>query len=340
MNFGALISKHRAAIMGIAAIWIVFFHAHWENGIAIWRAIINRCGNMGVDIFVFLAGFGCVYSLKKNDNFYRFYMRRAERILPSYYVALTIMMVTLIIAGSFSRQWFLANYIPLGVWAGVGTAYWYIPATLGYYVMVPLFFYGISKARFPRIMMIIGLLFTTLLIPSFANIEPLAMFRIPALVMGVALGVFMQMHQSKKDQILDFALFAAVCLFGLMTKEMPALKGYFEKALGGSAAYRMRKDIVTPFLVILMAYGCEFLSRTPLRGIVSLLGKAGKYSLEIYLSHIIVRGFAIHLVHLGGLGQLIAMLVCSYPLAVAISWMGNKLLAFCKKLPIFKTAEN
>ena len=50
-------SRYRAALMGIAMLLIMFFHT---NGLVrgTLAFAINRCGNVGVDMFLFLSGMG------------------------------------------------------------------------------------------------------------------------------------------------------------------------------------------------------------------------------------------------------------------------------------------
>ena len=63
------LSKYRTPLMGIAAIMIVLCHANLYdiqvNGII--RKMLSF-GNVGVDIFLFLSGIGCYYSLDKNGG--------------------------------------------------------------------------------------------------------------------------------------------------------------------------------------------------------------------------------------------------------------------------------
>ena len=81
-----LISKYRSAIMGFAALWILFFHVCGtvitaEHPIAAWiEARIKRFGYGGVDIFFLLSGMGLTYAISKS-KLYVFYYRRFKRII-------------------------------------------------------------------------------------------------------------------------------------------------------------------------------------------------------------------------------------------------------------------
>ena len=66
-NYVTLLSKHRSAIMGFAILWIMLFHLHVSVDFTPFM-IIKRLGYGGVDIFLFLSGFGLYYSCSK-ENF-------------------------------------------------------------------------------------------------------------------------------------------------------------------------------------------------------------------------------------------------------------------------------
>ncbi len=77
--FNETLSAHRTYLMGIAMVSVMLFHEGWIN----WTPFVafRICGHLGVDIFLFLSGFGLVYSLRKH-TVTDFYKRRICRILP------------------------------------------------------------------------------------------------------------------------------------------------------------------------------------------------------------------------------------------------------------------
>ena len=67
-----LISKYRGAIMGFAALWILFFH-EWvtlfvnnQVGVNI-EGYLKRIGFCGVDIFLLLSGIGLTFAIRKGQ---------------------------------------------------------------------------------------------------------------------------------------------------------------------------------------------------------------------------------------------------------------------------------
>ena len=75
------ISRHRTALMGFAIIGILLFHS---------RIAVPYIDNLfvigygGVDIFLFLSGFGLFFSFSENQNLASFYKKRFLRIFPAY----------------------------------------------------------------------------------------------------------------------------------------------------------------------------------------------------------------------------------------------------------------
>lgn len=81
------ISKYRTQIMGFAAIWIFIFHVRDEillfSGIPVLTQIEIYCDNIGfcgVDIFLFLSGWGIYHAINKHD-LATFYKRRYRRLI-------------------------------------------------------------------------------------------------------------------------------------------------------------------------------------------------------------------------------------------------------------------
>lgn len=91
MNYRILLSRHRSAIMGVAALMIVFFHSEW-HGLPAYAVHLQRHMNVGVDIFVFLSGFGLVRALRQQPDFPSYYRRRMRRLLPACYAVILPMM--------------------------------------------------------------------------------------------------------------------------------------------------------------------------------------------------------------------------------------------------------
>lgn len=80
------ISKSRAFLMGIAMLWIVSHHCNNLASLDIPVFIkfpLCNLGYGGVDLFIFLSGFGIYCSLNKNFDLGKFIMKRYIRLLPA-----------------------------------------------------------------------------------------------------------------------------------------------------------------------------------------------------------------------------------------------------------------
>ena len=83
-------------LRAIAIVWVMFFHAWVVGGLAPEWTWLSRYGWMGVDLFFVLSGFligGQVLaplSRAQPLRFGDFYLRRAFRILPAYWVVLAL----------------------------------------------------------------------------------------------------------------------------------------------------------------------------------------------------------------------------------------------------------
>ncbi|MBR6766342.1 MAG: acyltransferase [Clostridia bacterium] len=340
MNFTSILSKHRKPIMGVAALMIVCLHAYWEPHFLPWNILINKYGNAGVDIFVFLAGFGLAFSLEKKPAFHEYYARRLKRILPVYYAAIILKTIIGIVTGALTLSWLLASYIPLGVWIDATPQFWYVSATLGYYLIAPLLFQIFKKSRFPRITMILLIVITGVFIPIIAKTEPKAIMRIPALVTGIGIGIFQTAHVSKKDRWLDLALLAGFFSAGIVICTTPSILNLpvFSLIKRGHPA-RLWKVLTAPFITVAIAYVFELFEKTPARFVNALFSRLGHYSYEIYIGHMIVLYFAMDVFKLPVIGCLITMLILCYPMAILLSKAGEFLLSAAKKVPLFRFSE-
>lgn len=78
------LSRYRGELMGAAIIFIVLFHMSLPRSDAFFG--LRRCGNIGVDMFLFLSGIGLWFSWVKNPSTKQFYKRRLLRIFPAWLI--------------------------------------------------------------------------------------------------------------------------------------------------------------------------------------------------------------------------------------------------------------
>ncbi len=155
----ALISKHRNALMGIAAVIICVFHEFLpilpEGTIFfdIEEFVLIR-SFYGVDIFLILSGMSVVFSLCKDPRVLPFYGRRAVRILPVYLLSGLVMMIT--------EGWSVTDYLLniSGVrffTTDVNSYLWFVPTIILFYLAAP--WYQKLMSRFGRPVLLFGISF-------------------------------------------------------------------------------------------------------------------------------------------------------------------------------------
>ena len=78
------LSKYRGELMGLAMLFVMLFHVGMDRQSMMYA--VHRCGNVGVDMFLFLSGIGLWHAWTKNPSFRRFYWRRYVRIYPAWLI--------------------------------------------------------------------------------------------------------------------------------------------------------------------------------------------------------------------------------------------------------------
>ncbi len=130
------IKENRSYIMGIAIICVIIYHAFcW-----VYNPIGKfNIGYFGVDIFLFLSGFGLCHSYEKNSLLI-FYKNRLLRIYPLYFISVCIAYAL------YYNRWgvstFLENLTTLGYYLhyGVNRFDWYLNALFTLYALFPLMY--------------------------------------------------------------------------------------------------------------------------------------------------------------------------------------------------------
>lgn len=212
-----LISKYRNAIMGIAALWVLFFHA-WIpimpastpdnfNIFGFTERYLKSIGYCGVDIFLLISGLGLTFAIKKG-SLLRFYYRRLRRII------LPPLVVTLIL-------WRIFDWTTLEVFQNISgynfffkdtTCFlWFIPAIVTLYLLFPLYYKVFEKAGNKLIFtagaialwLVVSLLLLKIMRPDLYGFTN----RIPVFIIGVLFG---HITQNKKE--IRFNVWTYICL--------------------------------------------------------------------------------------------------------------------------------
>ena len=183
------VSRYRGELMGAAIIFIILFHVPLARSDMFFG--LRRCGNIGVDMFLFLSGLGLWYSWVKNPSVKHFYRRRLLRIFPTW----------LVISSIYYLQRFnfeTGDYLNLlleitinwGFWLNDEGTFWFIPAIMMLYLWAPWYMRLIQKHpvfRWLPVLMICWYVIVQWVIPIHQAVGHIEIFwsRVPIFFIGI-----------------------------------------------------------------------------------------------------------------------------------------------------------
>jgi len=213
------ISNHRTALMGIATLMIIVCHAP-ASGVKmpIYLTKIFGLGNYGVDIFLFLSGIGCYYSLSKAPELKKYFKKRYLRIGVPYVLIILPFILFYLLIGEYTLLDAFLSFTTLDYWIEHKGA-WFIALLLPLYLSSPLLFKVNSGKRtlgilISMIICIIGLCAINTDNMICDNIQ-FALQRVPSYLIGMAIGKYCKEGYSVKNGKLVCFLLGGVILFCL-----------------------------------------------------------------------------------------------------------------------------
>ena len=283
MNY-RMLSKYRTELMGVAMLWVMFFHAsdlNMGDPLAEW---FRAAGFGGVDIFILLSAMGLVLSLSKREQDYAAFMhRRMARILPAYYtVALPYTLFLIIYKGVFwsALVW---NATLLYYWMrSAGAFNWYVAGVMTFYAVTPFCFRKLRAAKNRERLVGIGVVLSFLLCQLFVQegywyIMDVA-YRVPVFFLGLLLGFYV-LEERKVDK--KGGAFWLVWLgLGIL---------YLVLSKVGAGGWIFPLCHLFLFTTVPMCFALGFLfEKLPLGWLRKFLRLVGEHSLEIYLLNVSV----------------------------------------------------
>jgi len=230
----ALISKHRNALMGIAAVIICIFHEFlpvFPSGTAMFdiEEFVLRVSFYGVDVFLILSGMSVVFSLKKNGSVLQFYGRRALRILPVYLLSGIVMI--------FTEHWTFVDYL-LNITGirffttSVNSYLWFVTAIIIFYLAAPWFQKLLDKTGHPVITCIIALviwyILSICLRPYIRGDLYYLINRIPTFVTGMMIGNLIKNGYKIKYRSVFWLVMVSLLVLGWVLSYSNNYYGYLE----------------------------------------------------------------------------------------------------------------
>ena len=185
--------KHRNAMYGVCAVWIVLYHvnAFIRRPMIYGITHIIGYGNMGVDVFLFLSAIGLSYSIEQN-NLVQFYKNRVFKVvIPFVAISLPFYLWQNFRQdiGVFSFLNFLGDISTLSYWFRSDYAVWYVAFIIVFYALYPLLYKMYRKNRFYILWLIVSVVALEIIAEVFqwhlyTNCER-AFSRIPIFLFGI-----------------------------------------------------------------------------------------------------------------------------------------------------------
>lgn len=284
-----LISAYRSQLMGVAIIWVMLYHYFGKADPILTKNLFFAIGHGGVDIFLFLSGFGLVFSCFKGGgeiNYKEFIKKRFLRIIPTYYIVIIFFGIILSISAIeiFQQILIFGFFLPM---FKISFYDWYIPSLMLLYLIFP--FYYRSFIKKPEVITILsvltGIILTVLLIYIQKGTVILFFSRIPVFFIGAyfAYRVLKKENFSKNEFTWLVAFFVAFLVFELAVTYL-----YDSSFLRKTALSHLPFMFITPGLCLVLSsmfskigIGSNFFGEI----FFKMLAFLGAISLEVYLIH-------------------------------------------------------
>ena len=287
-----VLSENRDFVMGIAILWIMLYHVPVHTEFPVLR-FFQDIGYGGVDLFILLSGFGCYYSLDKDEDILRFFGRRLQRLLPSYLPFIIFWMIVRYVTGQLYFTEIFGNLTMSGWWNGAGNQFnWYVDAIVFFYLLAPYLCAAVKKSKKPYLTAFLLLALTLAVSISFMHgLLLIAVSRLPVFVTGIFLARLCYGPFPEKEFLSErifFILLNLIMLAGFAAMYyFLYLQTRFDKWHYGLWWYPFLA--IAPGLSLDLAFLGGLLSKTKgtafLKKITDLFGRS---SFEIFLWHLFI----------------------------------------------------
>ena len=323
------ISRYRAEQMGAAMLFVILFHVALDRGDPFYG--LRRCGNVGVDIFLFLSGVGLWFAWSKNQDILHFYRRRLLRILPTWLVCATAFYLPDYLGPrKFSRSLVdLIGDITINwdFWLHDELTFWYVPAIMLLYLLAPLYMKLISRHseyRWTPVLMIVWCIMVQWVLPIHHAVGHLEIFwsRVPIFFIGINCGEMVRTERRIEGSAVWMLLLAFAMTFGTSL--------YLEQERHGMFPLFVERMLYIPFTICSVLLMNRIFRRTP-QWVNRSFRFVGALSLEAYLIHIHFVLVYIEPHHLGYWPTFFATVAITLPIAWVLQWIVTKLPAMIMK---------
>lgn len=316
----ANISRFRAEQMGAAMLFVILFHVALDRGDPFYG--LRRCGNVGVDIFLFLSGVGLWFSWVKTPDVLRFYRRRLLRIVPTWIVVATAFYLPDYLgARRFSHSIVdLIGDITINwdFWLHDELTFWYVPAIMALYLVAPWYMRLVQSRpvyRWLPLLMVIWCVMVQWVLPIHHAVGHIEIFwsRVPIFFIGINFGEMVRTRSQLSSDAVWLLLVTFLMTFGTCL--------YLEQVRHGQFPLFVERMLYIPFTVCTVLVMNRIFRRTP-QWVNRLFRFVGALSLEAYLIHI---HFVLVYVQPYHLGYWLTFLV-TVAITLPIAWLLQRLI--------------
>lgn len=197
------ITRFRPELMGIAVLWVLWFHSALSPKVFPVPFINESLGFLkgtgygGVDIFVFLSGFGICRSLQSHSTG-KYFKNRLSRILPIWW---TFMLLFIAVGGAL---WQVYLTLPelfgfatfTGFWLGLShQGNWFVYMIVFFYLLSPIIYEILkeSKKKFLMCLLLMGVA-VCISLSCIGDARLIAFSRLPLYIFGM----FLAMDKTEK----------------------------------------------------------------------------------------------------------------------------------------------
>ena len=285
-----ILSKYRNELYGISILWVIFLHGlNFKRSstpyfLEIFEPLLKH-GNCGVEIFLFLSGIFLYFSMEKDSNIYSFWKKRLKRILIPFILIDGVYWGYVCIIKEHDIFLFIKNITFYSFWFEGNPQVWFIATIIFLYFIYPFIYSKILKnQKINRLLYIILFCALSYLMcyifksftPQWYRMVEIGLTRIPVFLIGSYCGILVYSGKAINTNIKFLSLIFV--LVGL---------GYFYvHPISLINNFRIPYLLVGPSLAIWISVCLEIVSSTKGNRLLSLWGGL---SLELYLSHVVLR---------------------------------------------------
>ena len=288
------LSNQRNGIYGIAIVLICIFHLNnvLSEGVQIVSFISRTASfffdmfNIGVDIFLFMSGFGLFYSMRKDTHAVSFYTKRLLRIIPAYWTGLILFYtVTYICTSAVDVKTLIMKLFMIDFYVSGDQFLWYPVFIIVLYALFPLYFKHADTLNKKRIVFaaVLILCIASHFLPGMEHSRfDMAKDRIPVFILGTIIA--QKGFEDQKSVLVrgltpKHILAAGIMILVFLDVLILYIENYYLKP------YDFLYLIYLPLSCLLLIVFTLILKAGRIRTVKTVIGKAGGLSYEIYIGH-------------------------------------------------------